>query len=186
MSRQYKKNRARGSRATTYAESIYLGYSLPKVSDYTTKEAYIEEFIKRNKEGLEQSLKETYDDFYKIGGEEALTKVKTRFPNIKVYTIKTLGKGRITQKRVKSVISAKYVHVSDRQTLHLEDLMLANDDFWQELIFRIKEINPRESFKHTRLSYTGDSTFRYTTIDGSIIRFRFKSYSPAVLEFIGD
>lgn len=186
MSRQYKKNRVRGSRAATYAEKIYLGYSLPKLSDYTTKEEYIEEFIKRNKERLEKSLKETYNDFYKIGGEEALAKAKTRFPNIKVYVTKTLGTGRITQKRVKSLISVKYANVSDKQALHIEDLMLADNDFWQELIFRIKEINPRESFKHTRLSYTGNSTYKYTTIDGSIIRFRFTSYSPAVLEFIGD
>lgn len=186
MARQYKKNRARGSRAATYAEKIYLGYSLPKIGDYTTKDEYIKEFIKRNKEALEESLKRQLDEAYKAGGEAALTRAKTQFPNIKVYVTKTLGTGRITQKRVKSLVSAKYAHVSDKQTLHLEDLMLADEDFWQELIFRIKQINPKETFKHTRLSYTGDSTFRYTTNDGSIIIFRFKSYSPAVLEFISD
>ena len=186
MARQYKKNRARGSRAETYAEKIYLGYSLPKLSDYTTKEEYIKEFIKRNREELEKSLKKQLDEAYKAGGEEALTRAKIQFPNIKVFVTKTLGKNRITQKRVKSLISAKYANVSDKQALHIEDLMLADDSFWQELIFRIKEINPKESFKHTRLSYTGNSTYKYTTIDGSIIRFRFTSYSPAVLEFIGD
>ena len=186
MARQYKKNRARGSRAETYAEKVYLGYSLPKISDYTTKDEYIKEFIKRNREELEKSLKKQLDEAYKAGGEVALTRAKTQFPNIKVFVTKTLGTGRITQKRVKSLISAKYSNVSDKQALHIEDLMLADDSFWQELIFRIKEINPRESFKHTRLSYTGNSTFIYTTIDGHIIRFRFTSYSPAVLEFIGD
>lgn len=186
MSRQYKKNRERGSRAATYAEKIYLGYSLPKLSDYTTKEEYIKEFIKRNKEELEKSLKRRLDEAYTTGGEELLTKVKTQFPNIKTFVIKLIGKERITQKKVKDLILSRLSNISDKQELHLEDLMLADDNFWQELIFRIKEINPRESFKHTRLSYTGDSTFRYTTIDGHIIRFRFTSYSPAVLEFIGD
>ena len=186
MARQYKKNRARGSRAATYAEKVYLGYSLPKIGDYATKDEYIKEFIKRNREELEKSLKKQLDEAYKAGGEVALTRAKTQFPNIKVFVTKTLGTGRITQKRVKSLISAKYANVSDKQALHIEDLMLADDSFWQELVFRIKEINPRESFKHTRLSYTGDSTFIYTTIDGHIIRFRFTSYSPAILEFIGD
>ena len=62
MARQYKKNRARGSRAETYAEKVYLGYSLPKLSDYTTKEEYMEEFIKRNREEPEKSLKKQLDD----------------------------------------------------------------------------------------------------------------------------
>lgn len=186
MARQYKKNRARGSRAATYAEKIYLGHSLPKLSDYTTKEEYINEFIKRNKEELEKSLKKQLDEAYRAGGEVALERAKAQFPNIKTFVTKLVGKKRISQKSVKGLISAKFSNFSDKQTLHLEDLMLADDSFWQELVFRIKEINPRESFKHTRLSYTGDSTFVYTMIDGHIIRFRFTSYSPAVLEFIGD
>lgn len=186
MARQYKKNRARGSRAATYADKIYLGYSLPKLSDYTTKEEYIKEFIKRNREELEKSLKKKLDEAYKIGGEEALTKVQKQFPNIKTFVTNLIGEKRITQKSVKFLVEARLSNFSDKQALHLEDLMMADDSFWQELVFRIKEINPRESFKHTRLSYTGDSTFIYTTIDGHIIRFRFTSYSPAILEFIGD
>lgn len=186
MARQYKKNRARGSRAATYAEKIYLGYSLPKLSDYTTKEEYIKEFIKRNKDELEKSLKKQLDEAYRAGGEVALERAKVQFPNIKTFVTKLIGEKRISQKSVKGLISAKLSNFSDKQALHLEDLMMADDSFWQELVFRIKEINPRESFKHTRLSYTGDSTFIYTTIDGHIIRFRYTSYSPAVLEFIGD
>ena len=89
MARQYKKNRARGSRAATYADKIYLGYSLPKLSDYTTKEEYIKEFIKRNKDELEKSLKKQLDEAYRAGGEVALTRAKTQFPNIKVYVTKT-------------------------------------------------------------------------------------------------
>lgn len=186
MARQYKQNRERGSRQSTYAERIYLGYSLPKLKNYSTREEYIKEFIKRNKEELEKSLSKQLDESYRAGGDVALERAKAQFPNIKTFVTKLVGEKRVTQKTIKSLIEAKLSTISDKQTLHIEDLMLADDNFWQELKFRIKQINPRETFKHTRISYTGDSTFRYTMLNGHIIRFRFTSYSPAILEFISD
>lgn len=185
MARQYKKNRARGSRQSTYTKKIFLGYKLPKLTEVKTKEDYIKSFIKQNKEELEYTYEKRLNEAYKVGGAKIYAKRKAQIPDIETMVDQLFRAKDLSIKNVKAIIESNLANISILQSSHIGDLLMSDDAFYEELMFRIKSINPKEEFDPKRLSYNGDGVYSYTTKSGIIIRFRFRSYSPAILEFVG-
>lgn len=185
MARAYKKNRARGTRQATYSKKVYLGYKLPKLTEFKTKEAYIKAFIEQNKEELEYTYEKRLNEAYKVGGTPVYNKRKSQIPDIETMVDKLFQGKNTSIKNVKGIIEANLANISILQSSHIGDLLRSDDAFYEELMFRIKLINPKEEFDPKRLSYNGDGVYSYTTKSGIIIRFRFRSYSPAILEFVG-
>ena len=191
MARKYKANRLRGSRKSSYATKFLLGYTIPKRKDFKNDEAYLEEFIRLNRENLEASFDRDMKAAYKSGGEATLMRFQQSTPTVKSYVKKFFTdkepngkvKIRFTQKELKNVIKLKFASMSQKQSQHLADLMSSNEDFMEELVMRIQEDDPDEKFDYQRLVYTGDNTYRYTKKNGKTIKFRFRSYSPAIMEF---
>lgn len=191
MARKYKANRLRGSRKSSYATKFLLGYTIPKKANFKSDEDYLEEFIRLNRERLEATYDREMKNAYRVGGEQTLARFQQAHPTVKSYVKKFFtektpsGRARIqvTQRELKNLIKLKFALMSDKQSQHLADLMSSNEDFMEELVMRIQEDNPDEKFDYQRLTYTGDNTYRYTKKNGKTIKFRFRNYSPAILEF---
>lgn len=191
MARKYKANRLRGSRKSSYATKIVLGFTIPKKKDFKNDEEYLEEYIRLNRENLEASFDREMKEAYKVGGEATLLRFQRSTPTVKSYVRKFFtektpsGKTKIVvpQKELIGVTKRKFASLKEKQSRHLADLMASNEDFMEELVMRIQEDDPDERFNYQRLVYTGDNTYRYTKKNGKTIKFRFRNYSPAILEF---
>lgn len=191
MARKYKANRLRGSRKSSYATKIVLGYTIPKKKDFKNDEDYLEEFIRLNRENLEASYDREMKAAYKSGGEEKLMRFQQANPTVKSYVKRSFTertpsgkvKIRVTQKELIGTVKRRYASLKEKQSQHLADLMASNEAFMEELVMRIQEDDPDEQFDYQRLVYTGDNTYRYTKKNGKTIKFRFRNYSPAILKF---
>ena len=53
MARQYKANRARGTRKSKYATKYELGFALPKIKDFRGVDQYLKEFVRLNKKEVD-------------------------------------------------------------------------------------------------------------------------------------
>ena len=178
MARQYKKNRARGTRKSQYKETVVAGFVIPKQPKKGGKEAYLTQFVERNREMLEKSYQE---EFRHIEASGFGQQFKAKYPTIKDYVKKFFGKDRITKKLLVRAVETKFAQLSYRQALHIYNLLKSNEDFLEELQFKAGE-----KIEPNRLGYTGDSIFTYATSSGKTIKFQFTDYSPSILIFIDE
>lgn len=181
MARAYKANRARGSRASTYKRTVVSGFVIPKIPRIGGEEAYLKEFIELNKNALNMQYKKELEKFEKIGAGDQF---KAANPNLFSYVkkiVKIPGQ-RITKKRLVEVVQGRLAPISERQYLHLLNLIKANQDFYQELL---AEITPNETdISLNRLSYDGDSVFTYRAVNGKILKFAFEDYSESYIVWL--
>lgn len=188
MARAYKKNRARGTRASEYRKKEYLEFILPKRTGKTNEE-YLDEFIKLNEKRLEIAYRAAERRAANTGGERQVADFHRDQPSIKAFTLKRFaGRKNITQKLVKEVISQSFATISQARLEHIRDLIETSyGSFYEELLARLNKNNtgkPITSIDWKRLAYSEDNTYRYIAADGTIYRFQFTNYSPATIEWL--
>lgn len=189
MARQYKANRARGTRKSKYATKYELGFALPKIKDFRGIDQYVEEFVKLNKKETQEAYQKHLESISRVGGEKAVSRFKKSFPSVKAYVksqfktaIETSEKQRFSLKIVKEVAGKVLAPTSLKQMNHILNLISRDEDFYEEFRFRANE-----EIDVNRLLYTKDNTYRYTTKSGKVIKFAFLEYgSPSRLEFFGE
>lgn len=185
MARQYKANRARGTRKSKYATKYELGFALPKIKDFRGVDQYLKEFVKLNEKEVREAYQRHIEAASRVGGEMAVKRFRERFPTMVSYLKSRFTSEQtknFTVKNVRAVISAQLAPTSLKQMSHILNLISRDEDFYEELKFRANE-----EIDVNRLLYTKDNTYRYTTKSGKVIKFAFLEYgSPSVLEFFGD
>ena len=185
MARQYKANRARGTRKSKYATKYELGFALPKIKDFRGVDQYLKEFVRLNKKEVEEAYQRQLETVSRIGGEAGVARYKQLHPTLTSFVKHQFTKKQtrnLTVKNVKSVISNILAPTSLKQMSHILNLISRDEDFYEELRFRANE-----EIDVNRLLYTKDSTYRYTTKSGKVIKFAFLEYgSPSRLEFFGE
>lgn len=188
MARAYKKNRARGTRASEYKKKEYLEFILPKRTGKTDEE-YLNEFIKLNEKRLEAAYRAAERRAVNTGGERQLADFHRDQPGIKAFTLKRFaGRKDFTQKQVKKIISENFTAFTQARREHIKELIETSyGSFFEELLARLNKNNtgkPITEIDWKRLSWTEDNTYRYIGEDGTIYRFHFTNYSPATIEWL--
>lgn len=179
MARVYKKNRARGTRKSSYRRKFELGFELPKVKNKTVGQ-YTKELYELNKELIDRAYNEMIEAARKVGGENAAEHAKTQFPTAKEFVKSQFGKNIPTIKKTKKIINLVLAPVSVKQMAHILDLVASDAGFYEEL-----KLRANEELNFNRFTYSGDNVYSYTNKEGKIIRFAFIKYgSPSVLEFL--
>lgn len=172
-----------------YVKKTFLGYTLPKAREFRSPEAFLNEFISLNKAQLKERYVEDLETAKNYGAEANFRKtypslekyVKSRFSERSLQLASREKSGFSITKLVKEQIETVFASISVRQANHIWNLIKSDYDFYEEFLFRINEkVDPN------RLEYTKDNTYRYTTRRGKIIRFKFRKYSPSILEFFDE
>lgn len=198
MARKYKKNRERGTRARQYKLKKYLGYILPRASEYNTLGEYVDRFIEINRDELENAYNRDLRRISKsknvANPAQAVSNFQRVNPDLRTYVLNQFQEGvgkDVSQKKtikvrdVKMRISAKFAKQTERQIQHTVDLITKDESFMEDFFYALEEVAADEEFNPNALSYTGNDTFSYIAKNGAIIRFRYKTKkSPISFELI--
>lgn len=180
MSRKYKKNRARGTRKSTYniRPQYVAGYQIPKKAGKSQKE-YFAEFVALNKSNIQSAYNRELKKFTNLETRlpGALESFKKDYPNLEAFAKRAIGPS-VSKKRVKQAVTLRLGYFEESHKQHLADL-IESSEFIDELQLRINE-----DFDVNRLTYEGNGIYHYTTKDGNIVKFEFSDYSPTVLVFL--
>ena len=179
MARSYKKNRARGSRQSSYKNKFELGFELPKVKNKTVGQ-YATELYTLNKSSIGNAYNDMIQAASRAGGVNLVKQAKTQFPTALDYVKSLFGNKTPTLKKVRKIIDTFLAPISVKQMLHILKLVESDDSFYEEL-----KLRANEDLSANRFAYHGNNIYSYTTRDGSVIRFGFIKYgSPSILDFI--
>lgn len=111
MARQYKKNRARGTRKTTYniKQTYTGGFIVLKRGNYKSNKAYTEAMIQKNIDVLADFYNRQKAQAYKIGQEAAFLKQN---PNVQTFIKKRIFSG--SKKEWKQLIDTQFAFAAAR------------------------------------------------------------------------
>lgn len=170
----YKENRARGTRKSTYKKEVRIGQFIIPERGKKSNKAYLEEFIQKNK----TPLKFAYERELDVEGEA----FRKKNPNVETYVKRYFSeelKTHLSKRALRESVGYKFAPLSQRQAMHIADLISKNEEFFQELQMEIND-----EFDWNNLSYVGNNVFTYTTPDGRVLRFAFSDYSGSQLRWI--
>lgn len=162
-----------------YNLEVVAGIKMPKLfSTYgkKTKKNYLRDFIEINRDVLQHKYNVTRAQFKSLGEEFEQKWLKSnatleqfvanRFPGSKK------NKYYISQKEVRYQIKIFFGDATERYKLHIMDLILGNDDFYQAL-----KLEANEEINANRIAHTGENIYKYVTQDGRVILFKIYDYS---------
>ena len=197
MARKYKKNRERGTRSRQYKLKKYLGYILPRASEFGTLGEYVDRFIEINRDELENAYNRDLRRISKsknvANPAQAVSNFQRVNPDLRTYVLNQFQEGEkdVSKKKtikvsdVKMRISAKFAKQTERQIQHTVDLITKDESFMEDFFYALEEVATDEEFNPNALSYTGNDTFSYIARNGAIMRFRYKTKkSPISCELI--
>lgn len=162
-----------------YNLEVVAGIKMSKLfSTYgkKTKKNYLRDFIALNRDVLQNRYNIFLESHKKIN-DEAYKKALASNPTLEEFVAKRFpgskkNKYYISQKEVRNQIKIFFGQDTERYKLHIMDLILGNDDFYQTL-----KAEANEEINANRIAHTGENIYRYVTQDGRTILFKIYDYS---------
>lgn len=165
--------------ARYYKQTIKAGFIIPAHHGRTTNQ-YLQEFTRLNRHLLETQYRHEEARFATLG-EDAIEAFHKQNPSIEAYVRKQFPKtGYVSKQRLLTEVTERFASYTEAHKEHIKDL-IEDSGLYEDLLLKInEELNP------DRISYLGDNIYQYTTNKGVVVKFRFRDYSPTILEFIED
>ena len=162
-----------------YKLEVVAGITMPKLFNNKgkkTKKNYIKEFIDLNRDVLKNKYNTARSEFRNISADAEKKWLKSNATLEQFVTNRFPGsrnnKYYISQKAVRYQIKIFFGDDTERYKLHIMDLILGNDGFYQAL-----KLEANEEINANRIAHTGENIYRYVTQDGRAILFKIYDYS---------